>query len=462
MEVRDRQGTMPVVRNGPLPSSARANGLDATVDKDGTVKGTAAPGTRIEIANLSTAPTGHLLPSDVVEVATADANGQFTFKMPSALAGDVLQLQTRASASAAPSSTVQLRVDANDRANDPRAAFVSVKRLRVDLDATTGNATIAARTNLPLCEPDAVLRFTNTRTKASVDVVVDPMGRIPNVTLAAQKGDSIDVAVTDDIATRAPVSSGALTVGAPSLSNPAAVAKDQSFTQLVTIPGRLFLDKLGLGKQGQIGDCPVPAGASAIAAVDPQAIRELIRPRGDGTYVVTFHPPGDKAVEIVVDDKLYARGNSPVYGTGARDPQSGDVELWFPLVEKAYAAHVGSYDVLEKGTSVGKVMADFLGRANTEVWLKDAKPDDVWQRMQRARANGQAMACGTYPSSERALYSGSGLYANHAYSVLGLEEKNGERLVTMRNPWGGAAGFSGEFQLKLDDFVRLYQVLNIC
>ncbi len=290
----------------------------------------------------------------------------------------------------------------------------------------------------------------------------------PGVTLAAQTGDTIDVAVSDDIATRAPVSSGALTVGAPAVSNPLAVAKDQSWAQLFTIPGRLFLEnlgvgKVGLGKQGQIGDCPVPAGASAIAAVDPSAIRELIRDRGDGTYLVTFHPPGDKAAEIVVDGKLFSRGGSPMYGAGARDPHSGDVELWFPLVEKAYAAHVGSYDILAKGTSVGKVMADFLGRENTEVWLKDdAKPDDVWQKMQRARANGQAMACGTYPSSERARYSGSGLYPNHAYSVLGFEEKNGQRLVTMRNPWGGSAGFSGEFQIKLDDFVRLYQVLNIC
>jgi hypothetical protein len=451
---------MPVVRNGPLPSTARTQDLNATVDKDGTVKGTAAPGARIEIANLSTAPTGHLLPSDVVEVATADANGQFSFKMPSALAGDVLQIQTRASAVSAPSSTVQVRVDASDRANDPRAAFVSVKRLRVDLDAQ-GNAVIAARTNLPLCEPDAVLRFTNTRTNQSVDVVVDPMGRIPTVTLAAQKGDSIDVAVTDDIATRAPVSSGALTVGTPALSSPAAVNKDAQWAQLVTIPGRLFLDKLGLGKQGQIGDCPVPAGASAIAAVDPNAIRDLIRDRGDGTYLVTFHPPGDKAVEIVVDNKLFARGSSPMYGAGARDPQSGDVELWFPLVEKAYAAHVGSYDVLAQGTSVGKVMADFLGRANTEVWLKDAKPDDVWQKMLRAKENNQAMACGTYPSSESARYSGSGLYPNHAYSVISMGEVNGQRMVTMRNPWGGS-GFSGEFQIKLDDFVRLYQVLNIC
>lgn len=459
---------MPVVRNGngPLPTSARTQGLTATVEKDGTVTGTAAPGTRIEVANLSTAPTGHLLPGDTVEVATADSNGQFSFRVTGALAGDVLQVQARIAHGAPVSSTVQLRVDANDRANDPRAAFVSLKRLRVDLvpgaaGAPGGIATISARTSLPLCEPDATIRFTNKRTGVSVDVVVDPLGRIPAAQLAAQVGDDIDVAVSDDIATRAPVSAGSVTIAHHGVVQPAAVATDAQWARLVTIPGRLFLDQLGLGKQGQIGDCPVPAAASAIAAVDANAIRELIRERGDGTYVVTFHPPGDKAVEVVIDGRLFGRGSSssssPIYGQGA---QPG--ELWFPLVEKAYAAHVGSYDILAKGTSVGKVMADFLGRENTEVWLANANPDDVWQKMQRARAHGQAMACGTYPSSESSRYSGTGLYPNHAYSVLGLEEKDGKRLVTMRNPWGGAAGFSGEFQLKLDDFVKLYQVLNVC
>ena len=448
---------MPVVRRGPLTSSLSVSpSLTVTVDKDGTVHGTATPGARVEVANLSTAPTSHLLPHDLAEVTTANADGRVTMKMATALGGDVLQVQVRADAAAAAAATLQLRVDAADRKNDPRAAFVSLKRLRVDVaPSATGLLLISARTALPLSEPDAVLRFTNLRTQESVDVVVDPLGHIARVELPGGLGDSIDVAVTDDIATRPPRSAGTLTVAVPQLANPAPVAKDAPFVKLVTIPGRLFLEKLGLGKQGAIGNCPVIAGTAALAAVSEDAVRDLIRDRGDGTFVVTFHPPG-LVKEIVVDSAFFTSNGNPIYGTGVT--RGDDVELWFPLVEKAYADLVGGYDVLARGLSAGKILSDLTGRDNAELWLKDKDVDHVWQRMQRARSNGQAMTCGTYPFFD---YQGTGLYPNHAYSVHGVEVKDGERYVNLRNPHGGA-GFSGEFQLPLADFVSLYQVLNIC
>src|ERR1043165_9110912 len=116
---------MPVIRNGaPLRSTANdGGGFHVTVEKDGTVHGTAQPGARIEIANLSTAPTGHLMPHDVVEVATADASGRFSLRVTGAVNGDVLQVQARDGVAAAARSTAQLRVDADDRPPDPRGAF---------------------------------------------------------------------------------------------------------------------------------------------------------------------------------------------------------------------------------------------------------------------------------------------------------------------------------------------------
>jgi hypothetical protein len=441
-------------RTGPLTSKADAHELKVEVAKDGTVSGTAAPGAKIEIANLSTAATGFLLPVDQVEVVVADANGKFSFKPKSAESGDVLQVLAR-DGSEKPSSAVQVRVNADDRANDPRAAFVSLKRFRVE--PTAHGVTIAPRTSLPLCEPDALLRFVNQRTGETVDVTVDPLGRVPPVSLKGGAGDVIDVLVSDD-ASRAHQSVGTFTVE----KREVAAFPGQSATSFIKVPGRLFLDELaiGFGKQGSLGNCPVPAGASALVAADPAAIRDLIRQREDGNYVVTFHPVGQASQEIVVDGAVFTRGgSSPVYGTGVS--KNGELELWFPLVEKAYAQLVGGWEVLGRGTSVGKVMSDFTGRDNTEHWLANANVDDIWQKLLRGKENGQAMACGTYPSSESARYRGTGLYANHAYSVVGLEEKNGERYVNMRNPWGGS-GFSGEFQLKLADFVALYQVLNVC
>ena len=48
--------------------------------------------------------------------------------------------------------------------------------------------------------------------------------------------------------------------------------------------------------------------------------------------------------------------------------------------------------------------------------------------------------------------------------MLGYEEKNGEKYVTLRNPWGesepaGNGPNDGVFQLKLEEFSKLYQTL---
>ena len=58
------------------------------------------------------------------------------------------------------------------------------------------------------------------------------------------------------------------------------------------------------------------------------------------------------------------------------------------------------------------------------------------------------------------------VYANHAYSVLGVEEKNGEKFVKLRNPWGqseyGNDGKNdGFFSLPLSKFTELYASLYV-
>ena len=77
------------------------------------------------------------------------------------------------------------------------------------------------------------------------------------------------------------------------------------------------------------------------------------------------------------------------------------------------------------------------------------------------------MAAGTHGTVEAVRYTNSGVHANHAYSVLGVKEENGQQLIVLRNPWGnGEAGSDGTddgiFELPLADFVWLFQVVNIC
>jgi len=387
-----------------------------------------------------------------------------------AAAGDVLQVQVRVPGQPV-QSAVQLRVDASRAQFDPRAAMIRPERLRSSAEAD-GTVVITTRTRQPVTEPDATVRFRHRGSGAFVDVVADAMGRLPEVKLPAVIGDAIDIAVSDGTGNLdfSQVAGSIDVVARGPLVQPAPLMNDGSYVKLLPLTGPLFLEGgPGYGRQGSIGNCPVPAACSALAAVDERAVRELIRDNGDGTFTVTFHPPGQKPVEIVVDHQVWATGQRVQYGTADADPKTGKIERWFPLVEKVYAAYVGDFEILGRGTSVGRVLAELTGRATREVWTNSTSVDDVWRELLRGSGNGLPMAAGTRGTSSQALYRGTGVYANHAYSILDVEEVGGRRLVTLRNPWGSGAALQGRvgpvdvgvFQMTVEDFCRLFQVLNV-
>jgi hypothetical protein len=461
---------MPILRPGSLSSQVTVAGASVVVRDDGVLEGTAAPGTIVEVNNLSTLPTGDGVVDDAFELTRAGPDGRFSQAVPGAVAGDVLHVQLRAPQERV-ATTLQLRVDAARGHFDPRAAMIRLERLRVEAQID-GTVVIEPRTRQPVSEPDAHVRFKNARTGDVVDVTIDAMGRIPSVRLPASVGDRVDVAVSDGTGNLDfGIVAGQLDVVARGpLVQPAPLLKDRGFVRLLPLDGPLFLPGgPGFGRQGSIGNCPVPAACVALAAVDPAAVRDLIRDHGDGTYTVTFHPPGRPPVEIVVDHFVWSDGRTPRYGTADTDAASGGLERWFPLVEKAYAAYVGDYEVLGQGTSVGKVLSEVTGRTTREVWTNATSVDDVWRELERGAARRLPMAAGTWGTSSAALYRGTGVYANHAYSVVGIEEQGGRRLVTLRNPWGTGAASQGRvgatdvgvFQMKVEDFCRLFQVLNV-
>jgi hypothetical protein len=460
---------MPVFRTAPLPAGAFTTGLSVTVDADGKLEGSAPAGAVIEVNNLTTLPTGIGVVEDGVEVARAGSDGRFA-AVTGASPGDVLQVAIREPGKPI-TTALQVRVDAGRTRPDPVGAMVRLDRVRLTHDNNV--VTLETRTRQPVTEPDAVVRFTNARTNEFVDITADVFGRLPKAWIPGVPGDRLDVSVSDgsfpiDGASPFDTLNVALPAGAVM---PAALLNDRSYVKPLPLTGPLFLDGgPGFGRQGSIGNCPVPAACVALAAVDPDAVRQLIRENTDGTYTVTFHPVNEKPVEIVVDNMVWGSGGRPKYGSADSGP--GGLERWFPLVEKAYAARVGDFEVLGKGTSVGKVLEELTGRATRSVWTNTATVDDVWKAASRAAADKLPMAAGTYGTSESARYRGTGVYANHAYSVLGVEEKDGKRLITLRNPWGSGAASSGRvgnvgnvdtgvFQMKIEDFCQLYQVLNV-
>src|SRR6185312_15009026 len=74
------------------------------------------------------------------------------------------------------------------------------------------------------------------------------------------------------------------------------------------------------------------------------------------------------------------------------------------------------------------------------------------------------MSAGTYGDDQDAMYTNTGVYADHSYSVVGYKDEGGVKYVQLRNPWGesepsGDGKDDGIFYLPMDKFQKLYQTL---
>lgn len=454
--------------------------LTITGDQRNGIAGIAKPGETIEAINLSTAPAGRLHLGDTMVIGTADEHGKFLGSVPDMKEGDIIRLRTRA---ADGSTSDWLTITAKGiSSTDTRAAEVNLERLDLAANAD-GTISVTHNTARPFTEPGAKLRFTNTRTGEKFDVTATENGSIPaDLKFRGKAGDSFSIAASDGrtnvdlrtIAGTLKVPGGTDNGNGVDLEDPAPL-KDDTTTdgapkyKKVRFTGPLFANGVNPAdvRQGAIGDCYFPAALAAIAHSDPQRIQDMIKQNDDGTYTVTFHQSswggaGPK-VEIKVDGDLYARSfGGPVYGSSLGTPSAPDkMELWFPLIEKAYAQWKGSYETIGNGGVSGKVMSEVMGARYDYASISEYNKDRIFTQIKDGAASGHPMTAGTYGSSESARYTNTGVYANHAYTVLGVEEVDGEKFVKLRNPWGQSEPYGdgvndGFFRLKLDDFVKLY------
>ncbi len=249
--------------------------------------------------------------------------------------------------------------------------------------------------------------------------------------------------------------------GRRDLADPA-VLTEHSGAEYLWVDGQLFVDGVQADDvlQGQMGDCHVVAGFSAIAAKSPESIEQAIRDNGNGTFTACFYEDswfGKKAkVEVTVDGQLPST-SGVLYGKSA-----DKTELWVALLEKAYAQWKGGYEVIGAGGSPGEVMDAVLGRTNSYHTVRtSSSTEHIYNVLDAAMKEGKAACAGTHGEGRSALYAGTGVYANHAYAVLGVGEENGEKYVQLRNPWGarepkGDGVDDGNFKLPLQKFTELY------
>lgn len=470
---------------GRAPLETQLAPLQLEPDQGDGLRGTAKAGVTVEAINLSTAPAGRLHLTDTVAIGTADAFGRFSGSLPDLQEGDFVRLRTRDSEGKT-SDWVTIRAQ-GIASSDSRNAQVNLER--IDIAATPdGQVEITQNTARPVSEPEAIARLKNLRTGALHDFRMTPNGGLPSdLKLPGLPGDQFELAVSDgrnnqdfaQVAGVLKVPGGGASSGVD-LEDPAPLDTDLTTDGAARYAkarytGPLFIDGPAPSdvKQGAIGNCFFPAALAAVAHVRPDAIEDMIKDNGDGTYTVRFYSgdwsgPGAPAY-IDVDADLYSRSyGGPVYGASLGGSTAADkMELWFPLVEKAYAKWKGGYRDIGKGGVSGRVMQEVMGARYDYEVLAATSADNVYAILQRAEQKGWPATAGTFGKERADLYTNTGVYANHAYSILGTEEENGTKYVKLRNPWGQSEpGWDGRndgiFRLELDKFTKLYSSIAVC
>lgn len=197
-------------------------------------------------------------------------------------------------------------------------------------------------------------------------------------------------------------------------------------------------------EQGALGDCYFVAQLAAQAKTNPGRIKDLIKDNGNGTFTVTLHlkdaaqPWKRVATPIVVDGQFPQKDGGVAYAKPG-DRGSTGPELWVMLIEKAFAKHSGSYELIRGSKTKDGDVFGMMSGTNSGTISLGMGADVLLQRLSAALANGQAVSFGAKNknTADEALQNEAktaGVVLNHAYSLLGVDAK--QRTVDLRNPWG--------------------------
>ncbi len=461
--------------------------IEITRDQaSGRIEGKTTPGATIEAINLSTAPGSRLRNSDTFVLATSDASGHFSAHVDGLEEGDLVRMRSRGAAGQA-GNWLDLRIEG--MGVDRRNAQVALRRIGLE---ARGGGRVGLHNISPgrsISEPGAQLLFVNLRSGERSRIDIGPQGGFPDGSeLPGRPGDAFSLRASDgrnnsDFSVelgkiRVPGAPASTTSGVD-LADPAPWRKDLRSDGSPKVPLTRFsgpLFKTGATasdvKQGQIDNCYLPSAIASLADAQPGLFEKIVQANDDGSYSVTFQSydwetDSFAAKRITVDGDLYARSwGGPHYGSSAGGGGTDQMELWWPIVEKAYATWKGGFDTIAGGGLAAEVFEDILGKPSTQLGLKD-NVDAAWKAITRAIDRDDPICAGTYSARGPVSYTNTGVYGDHSYSLLGYEQRDGQRLVKLRNPWGqgeprpGDGKNDGVFLMPLEKFMRLFAHLSM-
>jgi len=209
--------------------------------------------------------------------------------------------------------------------------------------------------------------------------------------------------------------------------------------------------------QGAVGDCYFLASLSSLAETDPQLVRQMIAPLGDGTYAVRFYDDGRETyVRLDADLPVNASGSPAYAGLGP------DGELWVPLMEKAYAYFrygENSYSSLNGGwmSTVYRQLTTAPVGANSTAALAG----QLYSYLDSHLQAGHALTLGSWYNSPAPIVG------SHAYVVMSVFTDAAGQHAVVYNPWGvdgrGASGnyHDGLVTLTIDQVIDCFSAVVV-
>lgn len=221
-------------------------------------------------------------------------------------------------------------------------------------------------------------------------------------------------------------------------------------------------------KQHCVSDCSFIAGLCISAANENRRegrrlVSSLIYPQ-DSNGTPIYNPSGVYMVKlwlngvarrVVVDDYLPVDtdGNLLCSHTAVLGGNKNNLELWVPILEKAYMKMCGGYDF--PGSNSGVDLFSLTGWIPEKLFLpedsshiKDFETpiERCWERLFGASSSNDCLiTLATSKDLTEAQANAVGLHTDHAYAVLKIIKlSNGNRFLQLKNPWG-RSGWNGNY-----------------
>lgn len=197
--------------------------------------------------------------------------------------------------------------------------------------------------------------------------------------------------------------------------------------------------------QGGLGDCYFIAALSAVAWSRPYVISHRERTTGPSqqNFVdrIDFYSSGIKSIEVSERLPLLTSTHAWIY---ARSSEAG--EIWPAVYEKAFAkwktndaTDEPNYGPIAGGWPV-QATQELTNLTGVTKTCSDLTADKIWNFVRsncRSYRTINPMTAWTFCVSPAPVdYTGTGIVAYHAYTILGWAFVNNVKYVVIRNPWG--------------------------